>query len=282
MTVGGQARLATDDVLIAGLQASCTIGAEGLSLTESGQATLTRSAIRDVGGSALVMFRTSKATLTETEITRTMSSECAPPPSVRVFESASLILTSSSIVSNGGTNAFGIRTSSAAPLTMNGTGIEGFSDAGIEMTGSGKLTVDGSSFRGNAIGISARGATTNPSDITVTGTTLSSFNSNVEASVFKLRRSNLFGRIGILIVGAEADLSTTIRADLGTLADPGGNTIHAGETGVRFNQSTNRGTVQAVGKPGTRTRRARTPAGATRCTSWCSAWARAPAGRTST
>jgi len=224
--VSEQARFTMNGGQITGGTVNCRKDAIGIALNGSAQVTVTSTNGRNnvfpnIGGRALAMAGTSKATVSVTTITRTYPDGCFPGFGVvEVRQSASLTLNSSTIQGIGGSNAVGIDARTDMPLTLDAPTIEDFSGTGIQMGDPGKpvqLVITRGLFLRNKIGIDASHAPNVRVDIS-DGSFLEATNGVVLADNIKVRGSTIFGRnIGILLSG--------MKADLGTAADPGGNTF---------------------------------------------------------
>src|SRR5215212_4745212 len=239
--VSGTGQFTMDGGSISGGAANCATDTTGLFVFGSGQATLKNGVnLTNIAGAALAIQDTAQATLDTTTVSRTLPSGCAPMASVRAAGSASLTLHSSIIRSIGGTNAGGIEMQESAQLTLDGGSISRHTGTAIRVLGTGKLSVNSSSFTSNQIGIDASGAP--QASITITGAILQ-YNRQVGiiAPAFKMRNTSVHDNgIGVKINGPAVDL--------GTLADVGNNTIqNNGTTGVTFASTISRGTVNAVG-----------------------------------
>jgi hypothetical protein len=242
VTVLEQARFTMDGGKITGGGVNCRIGTRGFLLRDLAQATLTNVLAFQVAGVVLDMENGSKATLTQTTIAKNLPDGCTPPPSVSLSQSASLTLRGGSRM-NGGTSAsttlggVGIQMFSDGPLTiLEGSGIGGYA-TGIKVSGKGNLIVDKADFR-NHVGIDATFAQGN---VTITNskfTTGSTFEPSpgtgtigIIASRLKLRNSEVSSTAtGIVITGTGVDL--------GTINDPGNNTLaNNGTTSVAFSSN---------------------------------------------
>jgi len=226
---------------ISGRASSCTTGATGLFVFGSGQATLKNGVnLMNIAGAALAIRDTAQATLDTATISRTLPSGCTPVASVSAAGSASLTLHSTIVRSIDGTNAGGIEMQDSVQVTLEGGSVSRHTGTAIRVLGTGKLSVNGSSFTSNQIGIDASGAP--QASITITGATLQ-YNKQVGiiAPAFKLRNSSVHDNgVGIKINGPAVDL--------GTFADLGNNTIQNNTTtGVTFASTISSGSVNAVG-----------------------------------
>jgi hypothetical protein len=245
LSVNEQAQLTMDGGAITGGDQPNCRKVTGISLAQSAQATLRNIiSIRNIAGIALAMRDDSKATLTQSVVTRKLSAGCLPLPSVSLIGSASLTTDRSQI--NQGTDGFGARPGlgiemrSAALLTLLGSGINGFSTA-IAVIGSGSLTMDGSGIDICHLCIDGRSA---EGSITITNSFLSgglSDSKGIIAPNLKMRKSDVSSsQIGIVIIGQGVDL--------GTLSDPGNNTFGNNViTGVTFDADGANSIVNAVG-----------------------------------
>ncbi len=226
---------------ISGSASNCATGTTGLFVFGSGQATLKNGAnLTNIAGAALAIQDTGMATLDTATISRTLPSGCTPVASVRAAGSASLTLHSTIVRSMDGTNAGGIEMQDNVQLTLDGGSVSRHTGTAIRVLGTGKLSVNGSSFTSNQIGIDASGAP--QASITITGATLQyNKQAGIIAPAFKLRNSSVHDNgVGIKINGPAVDL--------GTLADVGNNTIQNNTTtGVTFASSISSGSVNAVG-----------------------------------
>jgi hypothetical protein len=247
-----QAQFTMDGGQITGDGSNCGKGAVGLRLRDAAQARLTnthglRNALRNIPGRALAMGATSKATVNLTTISRTFPDGCFPGfGAVEVRESASLALTNSLIQGIGGSNAVGIDAVTTMPLTLDATTVDGFSGTGILMQDPGKavqlVLTDASNVLRNTIGIDARGANVR---VEISGGVLSGTNGTILAANIKIRRSSVLGgNIGLGLTG--------MNADLGTVTDPGGNTIRVNPantvgSGLRIANNLSGLVVKAVG-----------------------------------
>jgi uncharacterized protein DUF1565 len=239
--VAGTGQFTMDGGSISGGAANCATGATGLFVFGSGQATLKNAInLTNIAGAGLAIQDTAKATLDTATISRTLPSSCIPLASVRAAGSASLTLHNSIVRSVDGTNAAGIEMQDSVQLALEGGSVSRHTGTAIHVLGTGKLSVNGSSFTSNQIGVDASGAP--QASITITAATLQ-YNKQmgIIAPAFKLRNSSVHDNgVGIKING--------LAADLGTLADAGSNTIQNNTTtGVTFASTISRGSVNAVG-----------------------------------
>jgi hypothetical protein len=243
-----QAQVTTNGGRITGDGSNCGKGAVGLNLRDAAQATVDHTTIENVPGRALAMGATSKATVSFTKIKRTFPDGCFPGfGTVEVRNSASLALRSTTIQGIGGSNAVGIDALTDMPLTLETTTVEDFSGTGISMRDPGKavqlVLTDASNVLRNKIGIDASRAPNVHVDIS--DGVLSGTNGTILAANVKIRRSFVLGgNIGLLLSG--------MNADLGTVADPGGNTIRVNPantvgSGLRISDNLAGLVVKAVG-----------------------------------
>jgi hypothetical protein len=224
--VAEQARFTMNGGQITGGAVNCRKDAVGIAVNGSAQVTVTstnghNNVFPNIGGRALAMAGTSKATISFTTIKRTYPDGCFPGfGAVEVRQSASLTLNSSTIQGIGGSNAVGIDARTDMPLMLDAATIEDFSGKGIQMADPGKsvqLVLTRGLLLRNKIGIDASRAPNVHVDIS-DGSIMEGTNGTVLADNIKVRGSTIFGRnISILLTGRNADL--------GTAADPGGNTL---------------------------------------------------------
>jgi len=226
-----QAQFTMQGGQITGDGVNCGKGAVGLNLRDAVQATVDHTTIENIPGRALAMDGTSKATVSFSTIKRTFPDGCFPGfGTVEVRTSASLALRGTTIQGIGGSDAVGIDALTAMPLTLDGTRVLDFSGTGISMRDPGKgvqlVLTNSSLFLRNKIGIDSSHAPNVHVDIS-NGSFLEGTNVVIMASNIKIRGSGVHGRnTGLLLTG--------MNADLGTVADPGGNTIRIDTTNNTF------------------------------------------------
>jgi hypothetical protein len=222
VSVNEQALFTMDGgAITAGDQPNCR-KVVGVTLGQSAQATLRNIiSIRNIAGIALSLRDASKATLSQSLVTRKLSAGCQPATSVSLLGSASLIVDRSNI--NQRTDGFGaqpglgIEMRSSAPLTLVSSGINGFA-TGIAMLADGSLSMDGAGISDCHLCIDGRSA---GGSITITNSFLAgglSDSKGIITPTLKMRKSDVSSnQTGIVISG--------LGVDLGTLSDPGNNTL---------------------------------------------------------
>jgi hypothetical protein len=185
------------------------------------------------------MGGTSKALLkSSTTIDGTVPGGCNPFPRVLTAGSAALTLQQARLFGIAGASFdIGIQSLSDALLTITGSSVNGFR-TGLFADGNLKLTVSGSTFSSNFVGIDARKVPTG--SITITGSSLLGNITGIRAPFFKLRSSKvMLNEIGILL--------TSPFTDLGQTYDPGNNTISGNsQTGVAFDAPIINGKVGGI------------------------------------
>jgi hypothetical protein len=249
VSVDGQVTFTMDGGTIETTGQNCETGVKGIAANQSAQVTLKNGVkIEGIAGSSLDLQGSSKGTLQSSNIDRFLPDGCHPAPAVH-FSGASLAISGGSIGSAGGTQSFSISTISSGTVTLNDTFLQGDSvsntSIGIRLGQDTKLTITNSDISFFGTGIDAR---FNTSSVTIMGT---NFSFNRQLAIFttsglKLRNSTFnVNRRSIAFFG------TNVSGDLGTSADPGGNTIIHGGTdpsiiGVDLGSATS-GLVSAVG-----------------------------------
>jgi hypothetical protein len=233
-----------------GSQANCNTGTTGIALGQSAQATLNLVAtpgLQNIAGSALVLDASSKATLNSTLIQRRVTPGCLPRPSVNVGDDAALTLNQSALseLLQGASTGLGtgIETRSSAPIALTGSDISGY-QRGIDAVGNtGDVTLNRSGVSNCEFGIDA---TFSNGNTTLNGSFVDgdpSFQdqTGIIAPTLRMRGSDVSGnRTGILITGDGADL--------GTLLDPGNNTLRGDiDTAVRVEDGVPSAFILAIG-----------------------------------
>jgi hypothetical protein len=253
--VGDQGRLTMDGGKISGGAPNCGLDSIGVEVRDTAQATLQNGArLENVPGFGLFMSETAKATLNGATISREAPAGCGGRASIAVRGSASLITDGATIAAVGGQDVDGISAFGTATLLLKNTDVQGHTGIGIDVNENEKLTIEGGSIRGNAIGIEARTVTASPGTkntphITMTGASVSGngIGVQVDEPVLKLRDSKvIFNQTGIEIRGAVGGIAvgdTCVFAcvNIGFGGDPGNNNFTGNtQTAVRFVASDNR------------------------------------------
>jgi hypothetical protein len=250
VSLDGQAQFTMDGGRITRGGTNCDFSI-GVRAIDSTQVTLKNNAtLEDIAGTALSLADTTKTTLTNAAINRTLPSGCSAQPSVRLFDTAALTLQRSQVTNSGGKDTIGISMNDGTPrtLTLIGSTVSGFkgsnSGTGIDLADNAKLTVsNGSRLLANTVGINARGRL--KVDITVTDSDLSVNNVGIYASSFKVRHSSLVNN-GVAV--AVSSVNTFALVDLGQNGDPGNNVIQNSTiAGVGFDSNITLGGAFARG-----------------------------------
>jgi Protein of unknown function (DUF1565) len=247
--VGDQGRLTMDGGKISGGAPNCGLDSIGIEVRDAAQATLQNGTrLENVPGFGLFMNETAKATLNGATISREATAGCGGRASIDVRGSASLTTDGATIAAVGGQDVHGIATHGTATLLLKNTDVQGHTGIGIDLNENEKLTIEGGSVRGNAIGVEARTVTASPGTkntphITMTGASVSGngIGVQVDEPILKLRDSKvIFNQTGIEIRGAVGGIAvgdTCVFAcvNIGFGGDPGNNNFTANaQTAVRF------------------------------------------------
>jgi hypothetical protein len=215
----------------------------GLQLENSAKATLKNGVtLTNLSSGALQMNDTSSAFLDHAKIDITfLGADCGNQFAIDTRDSALLTVQNSTITGVGSTAfSFGISASSFLPLTIVASTISGFSHCGVCQFGHGIVSITGSTLSNNNFGIDT-GSGDDVGTIFVSDSTLIANNRGMRGNFIKLRNNKVIGNN----VGVDAQ---GVGVDLGTLADPGNNTITNNNRGVTFIKSSSVvGFVSAVG-----------------------------------
>jgi hypothetical membrane protein len=257
-----QAQLTIDGSRIIGSNAGCATGS-GVVLHDKAQAILKNQVELAHLASALTANQDSTAVLSGTRVAKDSSAGCVETPSVSADGSASVTLDGARVSATGG-QTVGLEASGAALLALRDTEVRGHTRAGLNLSGSPTIGIDGGSITNNAIGVRKR--VTGLPRITVTRARLAQNDiaMQVGESILKVRNSQIvLNRIGIEARGSVGGLPTRDEAtacagacvNLGTdralpgptpFDDPGGNTFAANtETGLDLTFAS--GHVPAIG-----------------------------------
>ena len=244
-----QAQFTMDGGTIRGVNANC-IAALGLTLNGASQATLKNGAqLQNIAGVAIGLRESAKVTLDQSLIfNHELPAGCAPQPQVTMSESTSLTLRNSKLIgSSGAVNSVGIHASSTTgvKLTLDHSNVLEFTRTGLLLTSQGgSFVMDGGfiGVRNDATGIDA----IKEMPLTITNALVRGPGINgvaIRAGNLKLRNSVVNSS------GTGIKVRNQARMDLGTVSDPGNNTIAGGNlTGVAFdNKGFDTGTIDAVG-----------------------------------
>jgi len=199
--------------------------------------------IADVAGGALNLLNNSEGTIDESEINSNYDSrQCAPPAALSTSDAASLSFTNSELNSNG-TGRFGVTGISAlgsGPLVVGFSSVDDFFGTGIEAGPDTNVAIHASKLVDNA-NVALNAEATQFANVEVTS-------SDFERNNVAIVTQNLFMR-GTTVSNNGAGIGIFgPYANLGTLSNPGGNTI-AGNTdaGVGFSPNIESGVIDAVG-----------------------------------
>lgn len=213
-----------------GGEPNCNTSVTGIELHDSAKATLNTSAglinpltFRNIAGSALVMSDGSSATLNIVQISRNLTASCEPAASISVGgtsgrSSGSLTTTNTFIVQSGNFKGIGLsKTGDATVKLLTNTNLNGYNKS-ADISGNGDVIVDGAFFdnyRTVAIDVGSAQGNVTITNSEIQGAFLGS--TGIIASQLKLRNSRVASTRAIEFAGTFADL--------GTIADPGNNTI---------------------------------------------------------
>lgn len=210
---------------------NCDTSQSAIVAAGSARVSLHSVLIEDIAGGALSLLANSEGSIDESNVNSDYDSrQCAPLAALSTRDAASLSVTNSAINSNGTGQEFsatGISAQGSGGLELGFSSVDDFFGRGIVAGPDTTVGIHASKLVDNGLsGLDAR--TTQFATVQVT-------NSDVEGSEIGIDAQNLFMRFttvtnnvaGIAILGPYANL--------GTLSNPGGNTIQGNNnTGVEF------------------------------------------------
>jgi hypothetical protein len=234
------ASLSMSGALFQGGAPNCNLSRRGVFVDSGATVTLADVHMFNIAGDALAAFDNAKATLSNSTVQSDYPAGCVPRPVVRELNKAQLTVTASTLTAGTRNFTTGLQVQGTGKVTVTNSTVKGWGSGIRLLSGAAGVTISGSKVNSNAIGINASAAPA--AFVDVAATQVDDGFTGIDAGALRLRGSSVQFNLGTGIV------LEGVLANLGQHGDPGNNTITGnGPTGVRFASSVPSGGILAVG-----------------------------------